>query len=1166
MSTSATLRWGALVLVVCLLLGGLPVLAQQVTGTISGSVEDPQKAVIPGAKVVLINQAQGSVIREVTTSAEGTFVLTPVLPGSYTITVEAPGFKTYTKTDIQVYTGDRVGMPPIVLEVGSVGESVTVEASAVSLQTVSAERSGVITAKQVGELGMIGRNFVDLLKTVPGANGQNINGARTDQNNFTVDGVSVNDSGCNCTGMWRVNTDIIEEFKVLTTGQQAEFGRAAGSNIIVVTKAGGREFHGTGYTYIRNESFNANSWSNNYYGRPRSFYRYRTQGFNVGGPVFVPGKFNEQKDKLFFFTNVEIQRPRSPSGLQYRTLPTRAERLGDFSKTHESNSLSNIVTIKDPANNGAAFPGNQIPQDRISPIGKAILNWYDLPNMENSTDPTFNHLFEWEGVSKPNDATARIDYNINPNWKFFFRLVYNKNNQRIASGLSSSNNLYMSPLDWKTGAVSGTGTLTTVITPTLVNEFVYGNSRNYLPVTVPGDSRYLIKNGAPALPLVYNDADPLKMVANLSYGVTNGPTNSFLGLPYDNENPVVNWTDNLTKIFSSHTVKGGIFIELAKKRQTAEARVNGSYDFSRTSQNPYDSNWGFANALLGNFQTFEQASTLRKGYYYYRNFEGYIQDNWKAKSNLSIDYGVRFVYIEPMFEEKNQISTFMWPLYKASDMVRLYERRINPDTGKVASYNPVTGEYGLPTFIGAIVPGVGNMDNGIVQAGTPGFTRGLINSQGVRIEPRFGMAWTPAGPGGKTVVRVGGGMFHERIQGNMVMYQISNPPGNRQPRFYYGNVSNVASLGETYFPFNNLYGMDGNGNIPTIYNFSVTVQRQLPHNILADVAYVGTISRHLLAPNSINNVPFGSAWLPQFQDPTVTPKYDGTTTLAADFARPFLGYSNITYYTYGSSSNYNALQLNVTRRMGKDLTFGVAYTFSKALGVSSSLWGTVHPTDVKKANYGPLSYDVRHMLVTNWIYSIPSPLPEQGAMNNPVTRIAFNGWQLSGIWTLQTGNPTTPSYSIVGESNLNNKITGSATWGPRVVVNGAPQGSGWGDNQYAMMDTSVFAPALKGSQGMDSGQNIIYLPGINNFDISLYKNVRLGANEARYLQFRIETYNTFNHTQWSSFNTAAQFTSSGVLANLPTPPGQAGAGRFGFGATNAARTERRVQLAARIYF
>ncbi len=251
-----------------------------------------------------------------------------------------------------------------------------------------------------------------------------------------------------------------------------------------------------------------------------------------------------------------------------------------------------IVAIQDPADNGVAFPGNRIPQDRNSPTGKAILNWYGLPNMENSTDPTFNHLFEWEGVRKPNDTTARTDYNINPNWKFFFRLVDNKNNQRIASGLSSSNNLFMSPLDWKAGAVSGAGTLTTVITPTLVNQFVNGNPRNYL------------------------------------------------------------------------------------------------------------------------------------------------------------------------------------------------------------------------TFIGAVVPGVGDMDNGIVQAGTPGFTPGLINSQGVRIEPPFGMAWTPAGPGGKTVVRVGGGMFHERIQGNMVVYQISNPPGNRQPRFHYGNVSNVASLGETHFPFNNRMGKD----------------------------------------------------------------------------------------------------------------------------------------------------------------------------------------------------------------------------------------------------------------------------------------------------------------------------------------------------------------------
>lgn len=238
--------------------------------------------------------------------------------------------------------------------------------------------------------------------TVPGAQGQNINGARNDQNALTVDGVSVMDTGNNGMGSVRINTGIIEEFKAITTGQQAEFGRAAGSNIIVVTKGGGRDFHGTGYTHIRNEWMNANSWSNNFYGRPRNYYRYRTQGFNVGGPIYIPGKFNKGKDKLFFFTNMEFQRPRSPSGWNNRTYPTIAERNGDFSKTHESTSLSTLVVIKDPANGGAPFSGNKIPQARFNPYGKALLDWIPTPNMENSVDPAFNHQFQFEGQTKNN--------------------------------------------------------------------------------------------------------------------------------------------------------------------------------------------------------------------------------------------------------------------------------------------------------------------------------------------------------------------------------------------------------------------------------------------------------------------------------------------------------------------------------------------------------------------------------------------------------------------------------------------------------------------------------------------------------------------------------------------------------------------------------------------
>src|SRR5689334_9415228 len=261
-----------------------PARAQQSFGSIGGAVHDSQGAVIANAAVVLVNQDQGAIVREVVTSSEGTFDITPLPPATYSLSVEAPGFKKYVKTDIKLYAQDRIGLPPIVLEIGSAAEAVTVEASAAQLQTLSGERSGVLTGSQMVQLASNTRNFADLLKTVAGFNvdTQNANGLRTDQNAIAVDGTSVMDVGNNSAGGWRMNSDIIAEFKVLTNGQQAEFGRASGANITVVTKSGAKDFHGVGYEFYRNEWLNANTFTNNYSGLSRPRNRNSTFGFNVG--------------------------------------------------------------------------------------------------------------------------------------------------------------------------------------------------------------------------------------------------------------------------------------------------------------------------------------------------------------------------------------------------------------------------------------------------------------------------------------------------------------------------------------------------------------------------------------------------------------------------------------------------------------------------------------------------------------------------------------------------------------------------------------------------------------------------------------------------------------------------------------------------------------------
>jgi hypothetical protein len=356
--------------------------------------------------------------------------------------------------------------------------------------------------------------------------------------------------------------------------------------------------------------------------------------------------------------------------------------------------------------------------------------------------------------------------------------------------------------------------------------------------------------------------------------------------------------------------------------------------------------------------------------------------------------------------------------------------------------------------------------------------------------------------------------------------------------------------------------MAQDGHIPTVYNYNLGIQHQLPFRLLLDVAYVGSLSNHLTQQLPLNDPAFGSAWLPQYQDPTVPPKYDGTTTLPVNFLRPYTGYGSIAQYTFDGNSNYNALQVSANRRFSNQLSFGLAYTWSKALGTSGSNNQAVNPLNRRMANYGPLSFDATQSFVVNYVYNLPTPFK-----SNAVARLVLGGWAISGITTLSSGFPLNPSFSInnVSGAALNRQLTGSEPQAARVVLSGNPNLSPGDRTVYAWINTSAIHPAAKGSTGWDSGTNPVRGPGINNWDMTFYKRFYFTKSEERFIQIRLETYNTFNHTQWSGINLNANFNSSGQITNLPTAVG-GGGGRFGFGAVNAVRSSRKIQFSARINF
>jgi len=1164
---------------VALLLKSALLCAQQSSGSLSGVIHDSQGAIIPGAEITLINEQQGSVARTATTSEDGSFMFTPLQPATYTLVVEMAGFKKYQKQGITLYAQDRIGLPPILLEIGEVADTVTVEASPVTLQTVSAERSGVLTGNQIVDLASSGRVFTDLLKTIPGFNSDtnNANGLRVDQNALAVDGISSMDTGNNGTGLLRLNPDIIAEFKVLTDGQQAEFGRAAGSNITIVTKSGTRDFHGNAYLFLRNEWMNANSWINNYNGLPRARNRNRTEGFIIGGPVYIPGKFNTKRDKLFFFTNFEFQRPRPFDNLVSLTVPTAEERRGDFSRTQEN---GRPVTIKDPLT-GQPFLGNVIPSERLNKYGQELLNFYPLPN-RLGVDNTYNYQYQFAPTDRINDRTFRVDYNISAKWKFYARLIQNSRDRLQSGGLNVNNQIGASPFHAQTGAITGSGSLTTIITPTLTNEFNYGNTRNWLPNEVLENSRYRKVNAAVTLPLLFPNADSLGLIPNMTWDVPNPPNIFLAGLPYDNENPSINWTDNVAKVFRGHTVKAGLFIDISRKRQTATEVNNGRLDFTRDTANPGDTGWSFANALLGNYRSFDQANQYLKGYYHYRTYEWYVQDNWKVRSNLTLDYGVRFSIIEPWFDDKDRISGIRLDKVDPAQQVVLYQPTLANNVR--LALNPLTNQTAPAALIGAIVPGKGNPYNGIVQPGKNGVPRGLLASSGMMLGPRFGVAWTPLGANSNTVIRAGGGAFYERIQGNMIFNQIIFPPELLTPKIFYGTLDTIASSSGTLFPLT-VGGLSPEGKVPTVYNFNLSVQRSLPAGILLDVGYVGTLSRHVLGRTPFNEAPFGSAWLAKNQDPTKAVNLNGDNALPVDFLRPYIGYSGTGasvaqsglgsggfIASYGGIANYNSLQVSANRRIARDLSFGVSYTWSKTLGTDTNYDFLGNFLDHRKADYGLLTFDRTQNLVINYLYNLPSGAVRGSFLDNAAGRAVLGGWQISGITSLSSGAPLTPTYSLqsVGATTLNRRITGSEGWAPRVVLTCNPNISRGDRTLYAFFNTSCFAPAVKGSTGMDSAIRPLRGPGLNNWDLSVFKKFNVSGDGERFVQLRLEMFNAFNHTQWSQINSAAQFDANGNLINLPSALG-GGGGRFGFGALggptgSGVRAPRTIQIAAKFNF
>ena len=1145
--------------------------AQNTSCSLAGTVHDPAGSVIPNAKVTLTGEENGFVRTGVTTQ-EGFFSFPDLTPATFTISIEAAGFKSYRQTGILINAAEQRSLGVVKLQIGQVSDSVTITAEAVTVNTENGERAGTLTGEQLDEVALRGRDIFDAISLMPGvidtSDGRDspsptsisniyILGGRNDAKNMTIDGVTNLDTGSNTTVHSMPSMDSVSEVKVLMSAYSAENGRNP-SSINVITKGGTTQYHGQVAWFFRNEDLNANNFFSNQAGRPRQEYRYNIGSYYIGGPVWLP-KVNKGRKNLFFFFNQEFQNQVVSYAVNEKTVPTALERQGNFSASYNTNGSTSALTVNDPLAGKTPFPGKIIPANRITPIGQAILNMFPLPNFVDPNPATRYNWNYYVAASEPYNRrteTVRTDYSPKQNWQLYLSLSNNADNQNVpysggtAGWVAGSLNFVLSPIAYSQPGRLGTLHSTNSISPTLFNEASFAvsqNTLNYAPANPALVDRtklgILIPQRNPSL-------NPLNMIPDMTFGSIQNYANPSMsdGTPYFNQNTIYSFIDNVSKIHGSHVFKMGIYFEHTQKIQSAGPPIRGSLSFSNDSNNPNDSNNSYANALLGNYDSYSEALQRPQSNYLFTNTEWFIQDDWKVKNGLSLSFGVRFYHDPPQYDSRHLISSFSPAAWNpATAPVLLRPGVVN---GVNVAIDPTTGKTYGQGQVGLFAPGVGNPADGMLIGGVNGVPGGLYSTAPIAAAPRFGFAWDPFRDG-KTAIRGGGGVYYDRIEGNPTMNLASNPPAVYSPTTYYGTFSDIASSAASGYlaPTGTVYSLATVPHQQQVYNFNLSIDRRVGSNVFS-VGYTGSLGRHLLWERNINAVAPGAQFLninPQNKNP------QNTSALSTNFLRPYSAFGDLYLYEFAANSNYHGLLTSVQHRLSHGINVSASYTFSKALDTSDAYSSAVDPfLNPRSRNYGPAGYDRRQVFTSNFYYNLPKPGKKLGI--RPVGWITDN-WQLSGVVRMLTGAPITPGYSLITGIN---SPTGTPSDGARLqVINPtAPLAQRFGPPPepagQASLTNAPWSVASTDPQFGNLGKNTMTGPGTNNWDISVYRTIPF--SEKGRAMLRLETYNTFNHTQFSGINSTAQFNTAGAQVNtaflLPT----------------SARPARYVQVAIRLSF
>jgi len=1143
----------------------------QDTASITGTVTDPSGAAITNAHVAISNAEHG-ISRSAATNGSGDYLFASLPIGAYDLTVTAEGFKKYQAKSIVLRVADKARVN-VTLEVGAITTEVVVQGSEVAqVQTQSSDLGNTVSGKEVTQLELNGRDFTQLVALSPGVTDQSgsdegepgastvafsINGGRTEYNNFEIDGGDALDNGSNTTLNVYPSIDAIAEVKVLTSNFGAQYGKNGSGTVEVETKSGTNAFHGDVYEFLRNTAFNATPE----FQSSVPAYHKNDFGFTIGGPVYIPGHYNQNKTKTFFFWSEEWRREVTPGSGFFSTtpVPTLAERTGNFRdicpasgtvfQTSDSAgfTVNNVFypynpacpekstgpTVTDPNTGGQVttyniFPGNQVPITS-GPIVPALLGL--IPNPTPSVGPN-----EWyDPPSLPmnwRQELFKIDQNIGEKLRASFRYIHDSWKEQYPVPLWTDGTSFPTvQTAFRNPGVSMVARLTANISPTLLNEFVASYTTDHIATNLTGAwQRGTVPSTLGLYSKGFNGEVPGISLSDTQYSFAEDP--GYVPEGPLNSNPTFTFRDNITKIAGNHNLQFGIYFVNAHKNEIPQpgTGVNGILMFQNSST--VTTGNAFADLLLGNIGTFTQEQNALKMHELFKITEGYTQDDWHATQRLTLNLGVRLSFFGT-YREKNNLAWNFDPAFYVAG---------------ASSVDPVT----------QLVDG--NPYNGWVDCGvTPGVPAGCMKNHWWNPAPRIGFAFDPKGDG-KWALRGGYGIFFEHTNGNeanteaLEQYNINTQITSFSNISGYSNLNPSLLVGSSGISTSPLQFVSLNDKAvwPYMQQWHFDIQHDVGKSTVATVSYVGSVGVHLtrsyeynqMTPVPANLNPYSAGQVITADDcssvtvsttngqatgtanvdipgstQTTTGSWANNLAVAcgfnSNFYRPYLGIGSIQRKDQTGSSNYNALELSLRHNIG-GLELNAAYTYSHSIDDSSDNgdFGFVNSYNLN-AYRASSNFDQRQNISLAYVYDVPF------FRGKGLAHSLLGGWQWSGITLIQSGTPfsvynksSTPDNAGVGNGFATAGSYPDLIGNPKEGVSASPLagnqiGNGFGPLLY---NPGAFAEPTGLTFG-NAGRNILTNPWRTNFNMALLKH--FAVTESKYFEFRAEAFNVFNHVEYN---------------------------------------------------